>query len=212
MGVSFVMINQPFWQGPGIRLADKLTLQSSVTNVVPSSMTLALHISRDALTRSKIRQGLDGAIQPGRRLKFDLKKLEKQPLLLSMYAETLRFGVQIHIPRTAPHRNLSIGSMLIPQDKLILINTWLAHTDESVWNTKGNTFPLGKFWAQRFLTDPKDPFSGPTKKRFQTHERTNTEVENVEGPHFSTEGLEGAWIPYGGWSLFFEKYYSSNLS
>lgn len=177
---------------------EELTLRRTVTNVVPSSMTLTSHIVRDDLLCSEVRQGLADTIEPGGLLKFDLKKLEKEPLLLSLYAETLRFGVQIHVPRTSPHRNLSFGNMSIPKDKLILVNTWLAHTDEEVWNTKDGTFPLDSFWAQRFLVDPNDPSSGPTKKRFQTQAMTENSVKSTRKPYFSTEGLEGAWIPYGG--------------
>ena len=173
-------------------------MKRTVTNVVPSSMTLVSHIVRNALLCSEIRQGLADTVEPGTRLKFDLKKLEKQPLLLSMYAETLRFGVQIHVPRTSPHRNLGIGNVLIPQNKLILVNTWLAHTDEEVWNTKNDAFPLDKFWAQRFLIDPNDRSSGPTKKRFQTQAKAESDAKSAKDPYFSTEGLDGAWIPYGG--------------
>lgn len=161
-------------------------------------MTLALHVFRDASILSTIRQSLADTIEPEARLKFDLKRLEKQPLLLSMYAETLRFGVQIHVPRSAPHRDFSIGNMLIPRNTLVLISTWLAHTDETVWNTKESTFPLSSFWAQRFLINPEDPSSGPTKKKIRACEKAETELKTAEAPHFSTEGLEGAWIPYGG--------------
>ena len=119
--------------------------------------------------------------------------MERNPLLLSMYAETLRFDVQIHISRTSPHRQYSIGNLFVPKNKLMLINTWLAHTDVTVWKTKQDNFPLNDFWAQRFLIDPEAPSSGPTKRRLPSHQRTE-----AEEAHFSTEGLEGAWTPYGG--------------
>jgi len=125
-------------------------------------------------------------------------KLEQQHLLLSMYAETLRFGVQIHIPRFSPHKDLNIGNLRVPRGEMILVNTWLAHMDEGVWNTKGGAQPLDKFWPQRFLVDPKDPSSGPTKRKYGACEKTSSERRSAEGPHFSTEGLDGAWIPFGG--------------
>lgn len=169
-------------------------------------MTLALHVFHDTSLLSSIRQCLADTIEPGARLKFDVKKLEKQPLLRSMYAETLRFGVQIHVPRSAPHRDLTVGNILIPKNKLILINTWLAHTDETVWNTKKDVFPLNTFWPQRFLIDPKDPSSGPTKEKSRASEKTETKFKSLDGLHFSTEGLEGVWIPYGGKKLRSELY------
>jgi hypothetical protein len=147
---------------------------------------------RDPSTLGEIRESVLDTIQPGKGIKFDMKRLEKKPLFLSMYAETLRFGVQIHIPRCAPHQELRVGNKLIPKDKLVLVNTWVAHTDEEVWNTRDGAFPLDTFWSRRFLVDSKDPLSGPVRKghgQSQSHS---------EGVHFSIEGLDGAWIPYGG--------------
>lgn len=111
-----------------------------------------------------------------------------------MYAETLRFGVQIHIPRSAPYHRLTIGGVEIPENKLIMANTWMAHTDERVWNTKDGTQPLDRFWAERFLVDPSDPTSGPTKKQIPAQPEKRVE----QAVKFSVEGLEGSWIPYGG--------------
>ena len=200
MGVSLmVLLSQLLTCFPAYLLANELTFPRTVTNVVPSSMTLALHVLRDTSLLSEIRQCVADTVEPSSRSKIDWKKLEKKPLLLSMYAETLRFGVQIHIPRSAPHRELGIGDMIIPRKKLILVSTWLAHTDEAVWNTKEDTFPLDKFWAERFLVDPKDPSSGPTKGKSGTCHKVS---EGATGVYFSTEGLEGAWIPYGGRVFF----------
>jgi len=109
-----------------------------------------------------------------------------------MYAETLRFGVQIHIPRSAPYHDLHVDGITIPKNKLILINTRLLHMDEEVWNTKAGQQPLDRFWAERFLVDPRDETSGPTKKIFRPAENPG------RGVYFSADGLEGAWIPYGG--------------
>ncbi|KAI4139850.1 MAG: hypothetical protein LQ341_004060 [Variospora aurantia] len=51
-----------------------------------------LQVCQNTTLRSELREDLAQMIEPNCRLKFDLKKLEKHPLLLSMYAETLRFG------------------------------------------------------------------------------------------------------------------------
>ena len=73
------------------------------------------------------------------------------------------------------------------------MNTWLAHTDDNVWNTNQDNFPLNGFWAPRLLIEPKNASSGPTKRRLQAYQRSGpNEV------HSSREGLEAAWIPYGG--------------
>ncbi|KAL8707494.1 MAG: hypothetical protein Q9220_007484 [cf. Caloplaca sp. 1 TL-2023] len=177
---------------------EELTTSRTVTNLIPSSLILILQSFRDSALCSEIRHSLEKAVDDTARLKFDLRKLETNPLLLSMYAETLRWAVQIHVPRAAQHQDTSIGKMLIPKNKLILVNTWLAHTDEEVWNTKNGTFPLDDFWARRFLVDPENPLSGPLKCNDTPHKESSAGKGNDQRIHFSTKGLEGAWIPYGG--------------
>lgn len=162
---------------------------------------------RDAPVLDEIRGSVANSMEPGNKtLKFDIKCLEKIPLLVALYAETLRFGVQIHIPRCAAHQNLCINNKLIPQGKLVLVNTWLAHMDEDVWNTRDGEFPLDTFWARRFLVDPKDERSGPVRSRRQNTLASSANAKREReygssaqsGERFSIEGLDGAWIPYGG--------------
>ncbi|KAK7701462.1 hypothetical protein SLS64_010206 [Diaporthe eres] len=98
----------------------------SVTNVVPSSVTLALHIFKSPEILASLRASLDQLPDTP-----SCKDLEAIPLLSSMYAETLRFGVQIHIPRNAPHHELEVGGVRIQKNKLVMANTWLAHMDEA---------------------------------------------------------------------------------
>ncbi|RAL05357.1 cytochrome P450 [Aspergillus ibericus CBS 121593] len=168
---------------------------ASITNVVPSTMTLCTHMYSDSSLVEELRSVLRHCLQPGTEsLQLDMEKIGKQPLLLSMYAETLRFGVQIHIPRCSPHQPLALGGETIQSNKLVLINTALAHTDEEVWNTKDGQYPLDTFWARRFLIDPADPGSGPlkpssssssfAKDRQPTDSKTSRE-------DFTVQGLEG---------------------
>ncbi|PWY88576.1 cytochrome P450 [Aspergillus sclerotioniger CBS 115572] len=175
---------------------------ASITNVVPSTMTLCTHMYSDSSLVDELRSALRPCIKPGTgSLQLDMDKISKQPLLLSMYAETLRFGVQIHIPRCSPHQSLSLGDETIPSNKLIIINTALAHTDEEVWNTKDGQYPLDTFWARRFLIDSADPRSGPLKpslplsKSAKERQQTDSDTSREE---FTVQGLEGIWIPYGG--------------
>lgn len=171
-----------------------------------------MHVLRDAALCSSLRKDLIDSVEPGHRLRFDLKKLEKHPLLLSMYAETLRFGVEIHVPRAAPPQNLSIGKMLIPQAKLAVVNSWLAPNDEKEWNTRNNTFPLSGFWAQRFLVDPMDPSSGPVRSSSRKWDKSTTAVEGGSEIRFSKDGLEGSWIPFEG-SIFslLSRYFANSM-
>ncbi|RAL08033.1 cytochrome P450 [Aspergillus homomorphus CBS 101889] len=171
---------------------------ASITNVVPSTMTLSTHIFHDSTLARELRSRLQECIRPDTDgVQCNMEKLAKEPLLLSMYAETLRFGVQIHVPRCSPHQPLNLADKIIPANKLLLINTALAHTDEEVWNTRDGQYPLNTFWAQRFLVDPADPRSGPLKpSRFAKQLRTAHPDSSRE--EFSVQGLEGIWIPYGG--------------
>ncbi|KAK8078601.1 cytochrome P450 [Apiospora saccharicola] len=160
----------------------------SVSNVVPSSATLAIYILSDKALVSSLQSSLSS-------LSPDLlpKELESIPLLVSAYAEALRFGVHIHVPRNAPHHDVRVQGVTIPKDKLLFVNTYLAHNDEAVWNTRNGEKPLNRFCADRFLTDPSDPSSGPAKKMKQAAASGKAKG----GVQFSTEGLDGAWIPFG---------------
>lgn len=214
--------------------ADLAVIWASVTNVVPSSATLVLQILRSERLLTSLRSSLlrlpksyqDGPT--GAHLKsFEIKDLESVPLLSSMYAETLRFGVRIHIPRTAPHHDLHIGSGSSPLDPVpkgafMVANTWLAHTDEAVWGTKNGKRPLDEFWAERFLVSQSssrfasskavhsDIGLHPDEKKAETVTLTGPTKAHAasiggedgsgseQGTYFSTEGLDGAWIPFGG--------------
>ncbi|KAI9154649.1 putative sterigmatocystin biosynthesis P450 monooxygenase stcS [Paramyrothecium foliicola] len=162
---------------------------ASLINVMPSTMTLIYHIYKSQYALSSLRTSIPSSPQPP----FS-NNVEEIPLLLSMYAEPLRYSSQINIGRSAPRKQTRIGGVELPSDKLILINSWLAHNDEDVWNTKDNKHPLDTFWAERFIVDPNDDSSGPLKNN-------NDKVKNDGGndaPFFSLEGLNGAWIPCGG--------------
>lgn len=136
------------------------------------------------------------AIEPGNdnHTPLNLDELSKIPLLASLYAETLRFGVQIHIPRDAPHHQVRVGKSILPKKSFIMMNTWLAHSDVDAWNTQDGRQPLDEFWPHRFLVYPEDPTSGPSRKPFALTEGLQTKNNK---PIFSTEGLQGSWIPYG---------------
>lgn len=163
----------------------------SITNVVPSSMCMAIHIFQSQSLICSVRDSiLRISHQP------TIKDLESVPLLVSTYAETLRFGVQIHVPRSAPYHDLDINGVTIPRKSLIIVNTHLAHRDDRVWDTQGGKRPLDKFCADRFLVDPLDPSSGPARQK-----GLNKVEGNQGGVQFSCDGLQGAWIPFGGkWS------------
>ncbi|KAI1371821.1 cytochrome P450 [Hypoxylon crocopeplum] len=97
----------------------------------------AIHIFRSPPLLSSLRDALSHhSPSPS------IKELESVPLLISTYAETLRFVIHIHVP---------------------------------------------------FLVDPMDQSSGPTRKK-----KVASTEETKRNAYFSSDGLEGAWIQYGG--------------
>ena len=95
-------------------------------------MALLIHTLSDPSLLAEVRQEVAQVTEPNLPLKFRIKQLEQQPLLLAVYAETLRHGVQIHIPRHIPHDSLYIGHCTIPRGQLLFVDTWLAHMDQTV--------------------------------------------------------------------------------
>ena len=128
--------------------------------------------------------------------RFEIKKLGRNPLLQSIYAETLRLRIAAFIMRSPERENMKINEWTVPKDDIVLIATTPAHMDGKVWNTgKINEHPIHRFWADRFLIYPGDPCSGPVKRT--SHQETSKLLEGNDAV-FSLDGLEGSWIPYGG--------------
>ncbi|KAF2846617.1 cytochrome P450 [Plenodomus tracheiphilus IPT5] len=165
---------------------------ASVTNVVPSTLIMAVQAICDPCLLQELRAAMDERCFD-QTTTISHEELTKIPILASLYAETLRFGVQIHIPRDAPHHTVQIGKSILPKNSFIMMNTWLAHSDAEAWNTQSGRRPLDQFWPHRFLVYADDPCSGPCKN---TAWREGLDFDNKKAV-FSTDGLQGAWIPYG---------------
>jgi hypothetical protein len=164
-----------------------------------------MHIFRSPATLQRIRSSLDAAYPtPQDLINSEPKLLLKQPLLCSVFAETLRLYVKVFFAFSSPHQDVSLGRYRLPRAQLGLWNSDLPHMDERFWNTRGGKFPVTEFWAERFLVDEKDPGSGPVREEVRAREgRTWEKVTGEEGGaqggvRFSTEGLDGSWVPYGG--------------
>ncbi|KAF3055561.1 Cholesterol 7-alpha-monooxygenase [Daldinia childiae] len=122
---------------------------------------------------------------------FDMKKLTNQPLLQSTYAEVLRLYVAVAISRIAGYEDIKIDDYMIPQDSLIMTYSRAMALDTDAWIRAGRTLnkPLDEFDAERFLVD-----SGWTRPGL-----TPAVVIKDDGKRrFSTDGLLGLWVPYGG--------------
>ena len=72
--------------------------------------------------------------------------------------------------------------------------------------TEEDPHPVEEFWAERFIIYPNDCSSGPVRKgarsdqnqaSWKRHETATEETTNKAG-RFSIEGLNGAYISFGG--------------
>lgn len=134
---------------------------------------------------------------------LDPAKLASSALLSSIYAETLRLHVSVSIPVIPMHGDLILNQWRVPKGSFGLISTEICHKNKDAWNTKDGTHRLDHFWAERFIVDSQDPLSGPAKPGTETSRRrveaeNDRDREKKKQTYFTTEGLEGCWIPYGG--------------
>ena len=138
---------------------------------------------------------------------LDINKLCSQPLLQSIYAETLRIRVALFVTRTPEDEDFCLGDWKFPPKIDIALSSRTAAMNPNIWNsgTDQDPHPLDTFWADRFLIYPNDPTSGPLRKA-ETQEHylePNLKGHDVEKsrkgpPTFSMSGVAGGWIPYGG--------------
>ena len=128
--------------------------------------------------------------------------LGSDPLLQSIFAETTRLRVVGIIARTVVGGDFQLGKWSIPQGSLVGLSSRAGALNKDVWNagTESDPHPLEEFWEERFLIYPENPYSGPLRK----HEATSspkwpeTSKEPQDAPIFSLQGLQGAYIPFGG--------------
>lgn len=160
-----------------------------------------IEILRDPQLNQEVQSKLHGANeqagnQRGDVAKFNATKVVEDPLLQSIYAETLRLRVASLVVREAAQCTFSFRGWQILKDKTILVSSHTEAMNKEVWNTgPHNARPLDKFWHSRFLVDPTVPGSGPLRDP----KKRNTNSDGKLGsPYFSMDGVAGSWIPYGG--------------
>ncbi|KAK8017346.1 hypothetical protein PG993_013672 [Apiospora rasikravindrae] len=125
---------------------------------------------------------------------FDMEKLTSKPLLQSTYAEVLRLYVGVAISRIAGYEDMRIGNYRIPRDSFVMTYSRTMALDADAWMRAGRQLkrPLTEFDAERFLVGPGWTRPGVAS----VVDQVGTQTE--EKPRFSTDGLLGLWVPYGG--------------
>ena len=182
-------------------------------NPATASFWLLLEIVRDpslhatihseisaASTLPSVSNPRDGDVSPH----VSMDVLNDSQLLQSMYAETLRLRVAALIIQSAEFGAFDFNGWLLPKDKLILISSRIAHMDKDNWSRKGEP-PVHDFWAERSLTwkhesKPRLSPKSEAPEIINGHDQYDARQDHTsfENARFSTAGLAGKWIPYGG--------------
>lgn len=167
---------------------------------MPSTVMTLLHLFEDQDVVHDLRTEIQATYGQCSAAEFDIQHLSSMPLLHSIYAETLRLHSTSYTVLSAPDKDVPLGRWLLPKGGIGLISPQICHMDPNFWNTRRGTRPLQSFWAERFITDPSDPSSGPILPELAAALRAQkkTPYDNITEPYVSMEGLEGSYIPYAG--------------
>ncbi|MCJ1391521.1 hypothetical protein MMC18_004385 [Xylographa bjoerkii] len=176
------------------------------TNAIPSITWFMFEICRDPELLSRVQKEVKAcriSFPTDNKASFDIIKLCSQPLLQSIYAETLRLRVALFITRTPEYENFGLGEWELPPQTVIALSSRAGAMNPNVWNvgTPENPHPLHAFWADRFLIYANDPTSGPQRKEgSKSYHGGPVPAEKAlePDPRFSMDGVAGGWIPYGG--------------
>lgn len=167
-------------------------------------MFSSFHVFKDQELLDRVRQDIQEYLGDQSIHEADPITLVKAiPLLSSVYAETLRLYIKVYSLYRSPHEDVPLGKWILPKGALAVLNSGPSHMDADFWNTKDGEHPVECFWSKRFLIDPSDARSGPVRPELR--KPTNEKAVVDKKPYYSTEGCDGAWIPYGGTSTFLSR-------
>ncbi|KAL8865990.1 MAG: hypothetical protein Q9174_006568 [Haloplaca sp. 1 TL-2023] len=202
---------------PTARAAENFAFMwATNSNSVPAATWLLYEILRDSQLQIRVRKIISAHTPEGRLREetgkgvfaFDTSKLCSDPILQSLYAETLRLRVAVLVVREPVRENYSFRGWHIRKNEVLSVSTRTEAMNEDIWNTGSNEdpHPLDTMWADRFIADPNDPSSGPLhlpknrkKKSTMPGNQSNGRAEaQAREPYFSMDGLSASWIPYGG--------------
>ncbi|KAI0483446.1 cytochrome P450 [Xylaria cf. heliscus] len=175
---------------------DLALLVAANANAVMCSAWFILETLREPTLIPKLLAEVDRARKPGSTNSLDINVLCSQPLLQSIYAETLRLRIGLMINRTSQHREVRIGPWKFPPNRPIAISSMVVATNPQIWGDRNGEKPLDKFWAERFVLYPDDEQSGP----WSLDRRDNLGVDQKpkqDTPIFTMDGMSDGWIPYG---------------
>ncbi|KAI8648770.1 hypothetical protein NCS55_01485600 [Fusarium keratoplasticum] len=177
-------------------------------NIIPAVAWMILHLLLDDGIVERVRAELSKTSLDGSGF-ISMDDLEYQPLLNSIYRETLRLRVASSVGRKPTVKTYAPGGWEFGANIPILFPAWLSGLDDSFWNTGGSLpgggsqYPVDTFWPERFLQYPNEPLSGPTRKGHPSHQMPAGRVpprsaSDDRGAKLVTKGIQGHWFPFGG--------------
>ncbi|SCN98185.1 uncharacterized protein FFE2_08902 [Fusarium fujikuroi] len=181
---------------------------ATFANTIPTAAWMMLHLHQSEGLAHRVRAELSRSVLDKSGV-VRLNDLPYQPLLNSIYYETLRLHVASTVGRKSPMDIHAPGGWNFAANLPMLIPSWLAGLDDSFWNSGGTLpggnpqHPVDSFWAERFLEYPNDPLSGPIRKEPSKHEMpaaklpTRSEIDDCSAK-LITKGTRGHFFPFGG--------------
>ena len=153
---------------------------------------------------------------PGTMKQYRVDALCSSPYLSSVFAETLRLRVANLLLRDPLWDDFHVREWRVPRRTVISIMSYNMQHDEKAYNigTPEDPHPISEFWAERFLVPAPEMSSGTDSHAMQVAEEeadSSNEAWVTSAPAhlqptddgapktvFSTAGLKGNWIPFGG--------------
>ncbi|KAL1606207.1 hypothetical protein SLS60_003608 [Paraconiothyrium brasiliense] len=152
-------------------------LWAAYHNTVASVFWLIVDVFRHPEILEQVRKEAQSCIigYDGRAPRFDVDRLLHLPWVQAVYAENLRLRIHGTILRK-PSQDLTLNGWVVPKNEVIVTCSTTAHMNPSVWASEARgSHPVFEFHPSRWLR----------------HD------EQDEKSHFSFDGTEGSWIPFG---------------
>ncbi|KAI0552664.1 cytochrome P450 [Xylaria curta] len=133
---------------------DLATLYAMNANTNASIFWFVFEALKDAHLLGRLRKEIGACLHVGQKPpSFDIAKLSSQPLLQSVFAETLRLRVVTGFVRVSEHAPLELEGYTIEQNHRFLVFTHPLALSTDAWMSAGRppTRPLTEFQAERFL-------------------------------------------------------------
>lgn len=171
-----------------------------------------IEIYRDSSLLSRVLPELENAVKspasPGNEepAVFELSCVLSSPLAQSIYAEVLRMRISLLLNRCPDNKDHRIGPWTLRKGAYMTLSTAYIGYHCKAWEpyTDGGRAPIDKFWAERFLVPDESgtpPPPAPADGEAALERPSDTKGKTGPKIRFSTEHLDGIWVPYGGGAL-----------